>query len=204
MYRYFFILLTTFALISCTSERIITKFYVIDNVSALPADSTTVEHTPFPYVVMVDNFTISRIYDSNRIALRTNSNEISYYFYHKWAENPAAAIQILLWRQLRNRHLFETCNLRRIDPEPQFKITGHIDRIERVEQSDVDAAHLIVTLEFKDYASGRVLVQHTYDRFFPLGHKEMNHFASALNQIITGQNAAFFSKIQHYLEQQNK
>ncbi len=204
MRGYIFSILISLAIIACTSERIVTKFYAIDNMPILPIDSSAALQSPFPYVVMVDNFSISRIYDSNRIALRTKSNEISFYFYHKWAENPSAALQTLLWRQLRSMNLFKVCNLRRIDPEPQFKITGHIDRIERVEQDNYDAAHLIVTLEFKDYESGRTLVQHIYDRFFPLNKKDMNNFASALNQIITEQNSIFFEKIQKYLKQNKK
>lgn len=204
MRGYIFTLLISLAILSCTGERIVTKFYVIDDMPLLPVDSSVAFQSPLPYVVMVDNFSISRIYDSNRIALRTKSNEISYYFYHKWAENPSAAFQTLLWRQLRSLNLFKTCNLRRIDPEPQFKITGYIDRIERVEQDNYDAAHLIVTLEFKEYKSGRTLVQHGYNRFLPLNKKDMNYFASALNQIITQQNSIFFEKIQSYLLQHKK
>ncbi|HID39389.1 MAG TPA: hypothetical protein EYP36_07725 [Calditrichaeota bacterium] len=204
MRGYIFTLLISLAILSCTGERIVTKFYVIDDMPLLPVDSSVAFQSPLPYVVMVDNFSISRIYDSNRIALRTKSNEISYYFYHKWAENPSAAFQTLLWRQLRSLNLFKTCNLRRIDPEPQFKITGYIDRIERVEQDNYDAAHLIVTLEFKEYKSGRTLVQHGYNRLLPLNKKDMNNFASALNQIITQQNSIFFEKIQSYLLQHKK
>lgn len=204
MHRYVLLIFIFLAIFSCTSERIVTKFYVIDNIPVLPADSSAAAQQPFPYVVMVDNFTISRIYDSNRIALRTESNEITYYFYHKWAENPSAAFQTLLWRQLRNLNLFKTCILQRIDPEPRFRITGHIDHIERVEQDNYDAAHLTVSLEFKDYHSGKILVQHIYDRFFPLNKKDMNNFASALNQVITQQNSIFFEKIQRYLQQHKK
>ncbi|HGY56159.1 MAG TPA: hypothetical protein ENK44_10680 [Caldithrix abyssi] len=196
--------IVAFILSSCASERIITKFYVMDNVPEQPIDSSGTPTAALPYVVMVDNFSISRIYDSNRIALRTNSNEISYYIYHKWAENPSAALQTIVWRQLRGLHLFQTCNLRRIEPEPNYKISGHIDRIERVEQDDYDAAHVMITLQFKDYDTGEVLVQHIYNRFTSLNEKDMNHFAKALNQIIVEQNSVFFEKIRHYFERQSQ
>lgn len=185
---------------SCSKKRIVTKFYTLDT----PEQVSEEYSKSWPYNVMVDNFKISKTYDRNQIALRTNTNELQYYFYHKWSENPATAIAYATWKYLRTAGVFNTCTYLGLSPQTDYVISGRIDQIERSENDDQIQAHINMTFELQDYSTRVVQIAHQFDKYSPLPEdSNMNIFAQEIQIILSTELEVFTTKIQKFLEDTN-
>lgn len=190
-------ILLTLTIWSCGSSPVIKRYFILDsaNLNISIADSLKMSH-PLPYAVKVEPFSISRSYNQDRIALRTRSNELQYYYENNWAEGPATAIRYFTWQQLKNAHLFERCFIQASDRDPDLLVTGAIHRIERMVRNDGHAAHVAMTLELVNLRSGKTLVSHHFDRELPLeDDARMNIFARLVSQILNEESTQFIHKI---------
>jgi hypothetical protein len=64
-------------------------------------------HQPLPYVIRVQQFSVSPIYNSNRIIYRDKSYKRQAYTYYKWQANPAKFVTYYLSRDLQESGLFK-------------------------------------------------------------------------------------------------
>ena len=182
---------------SCGSNSVIQRNFVLDYDSSVKNDEDFASDcTSFPFVVRVDLFNISRAYNQDRIALRTKSNEIIYYYYNIWAENPSTAIRYFVWEKIKGCNYFKTTILNDLELTPQFIISGTISQIERVAYDDKHAAHIKMILEFTDQNSGKTLVLHSFDRSSKIDENAgMNLFAREISRILNEECNNFFKKI---------
>ncbi|MEJ2544713.1 MAG: hypothetical protein P8Y99_11660 [Calditrichaceae bacterium] len=171
---------------SCGSNSVIQRNYVLEYNSATENDEHFLsECSSYPYVVRVDRFNISKVYDQDRIALRTKSNEIVYYYYNIWAENPSTAIRYFIWDKIKAYNFFKATVLNDIDLNSQFVTSGTINLIERVAYKNKHAAHIKMILEFIDQNSGKTLVIYTFDRSSDIEENaNMNIFAREISRIL--------------------
>jgi len=190
-----FIILTT----ACTKKQIVTKYYTLD--SYVTADSSVSADPVLPLTVRIKNFHISDSYSQNRIVVRTNSNEISYYYYHKWAEGPDEAIRLIVWKQIKKSNIFESCLLYSQENRQDYYIVAFIDQIERIDIEDQYAAHLKMTLEYFKTDKSVALINHSFDRYLPLEEgSNMNLFAQNIKTILSEEITVFIYKIRKQLK----
>lgn len=187
-------------MISCWSkEQIVTKYFLLNDPSP-SNDSLLVEF--FPIVVQVNPLTIAEAYNQQAIALKTKSRELNYFYYNKWAESPAIAIRYFLWKKIKQAGIFQVCEMRIIEYQPQFSVSGAIHHIERLRLEDNHAAHLSMSLEFIEIKSGIVLAQHEFDRILPIEEESnMNLFAEKISQILAEELQFFIDKMNQTLKE---
>ena len=196
----FLICLIVLLLHSCSKKRIVTKFYTLDT----PENVIEKAISKWAVNVMVDNFKISKTYDRTQIALRTDTNELQYYFYHKWSENPTTAVSYTAWKYLRASGLFNTCTYLGLSPQTDYVISGRIDQIERIENEEAIQAHIKMTLELQDYSTRVVQLAHSFDKYAMLpDDSNMNAFAQAIKITINTEMEVFTNKIQKFMEDTN-
>ena len=192
-----FLLIVIFlsALFSCGQETVVKKYYILDySGRETSADSNRV--AALPYSVRIDPFLIAGSISGNKIAVRNNSNEIQYYFYHFWAENPAAAIRYFLFKKIKQSMLFEHCNLRTGFSPADYLITGRIDHLERFKSEGNYYAHLNMTLELHEIKSGKIIVRHSFDRLNAIEEDSpMNVFAKRISAILDEEIQLFITNI---------
>jgi ABC-type uncharacterized transport system auxiliary subunit len=185
----------------CGKRAIVSQYYLLENPWALAPEEPPVV-SPLPYSVDVRDFQAGKAFDQTRIAARSGSNELNYYFYHYWAVRPSMALTDMVYEVIDQAGLFERCT-RGYSTSPDFIISGHVMRCERLLREDVDGAHLAVVLELIDRASEQQVIRHEFDHTVELDKDgSMNGFASAISHILFREAIHFSEKITAQLEQQ--
>lgn len=195
------LLLLALALIfftGCAKERILKKYYVLES-SMSPVLSDSIQYHTLPYSVLISPFTARPAFQTKRIVMRSASNEIQYYVYHLWGDSPDIGMRFFIWRRLQTLHLFRNSTLELTNFVPDYIITGAIDLIEREAAglySKKPVAHVKMSIEFKEFKTGKIIVEHSFDRTAPLPRKSsMNDFVAAVNRILNHETDVFIAKI---------
>jgi ABC-type uncharacterized transport system auxiliary subunit len=201
-----FILIVTVACVcisSCGKRAIVRKYYLLENPRLLStSDLTSPESLPFK--VDVRDFQVGKAFDQTRIAARAGSNELDYYFYHHWAVRPSMALADMVHELIDHARLFQRCT-RGYSYRPDFILTGHVMRLERLLDGESDAAHLATVLELIDVAAERSVVRYEFDRTTKLNQDgSMNGFANAISQIVFQETKIFTDKIVAQLQQKRE
>ena len=62
---------------------------------------------PIPFVLSMERFSVSPIYNSNNIIYETRPFKLNTYNYHKWRANPGDMVTFFLSRDLKKSSLFK-------------------------------------------------------------------------------------------------
>jgi len=193
-------LIFLFSLFSCGQEKVVKKYYLLDYSAKETAADSSAQKT-LPYSVRIDPFLTAGTINSNRIALRNNSNEIQYYYYHFWAENPAATVRYFLLKAFKKSSLFEHCSLHSGTRTADFLVSGRLDYLERLRTDDKYYAHLAMSLELHEFRSGKIVVQHSFDRLTPIEEDSpMNVFAKEVSAVLYEETQKFIEQIRENIK----
>ncbi len=193
-----------FLMNGCASKRILKKYYVLEP-SLTPVLADSVQYRQLPYSVLVNPLTVRPAFKTRQIALRSKSNELQYYIYHVWGEPLDDALRFFIWRRLEILKVFRESSIELTTKAPQYMIDGTIDLLEWQKPTGKikkPVAHIQMVLDFKDFRTGKILVEHAFDRSEPLPKKSsMNDFVVAVNRILNGEVDTFIRKIISKLEE---
>ena len=199
----FFIYLTIgclFLAAGCTKKAIIRKYYIID----IPADSSVsfVERTaPLPFHLEIRDFEVAKAFSQMPIALRTQSNELNYYFYHHWAVKPGTGIADIIFACIDQSGLFQKVT-RGYIPDSDYCLMGHVYAIERLQNRKKASAHLHLKFVLLDHHLTKPLLFHEFDRTKPFTpQKQMNPFAVAVSEILFEEFELFIEDILNYFDE---
>lgn len=190
--------LLMFLVSGCTSKRILKKYYVLEpDLTPVLADS--VHYQPLPYSVLVNSFTVRPVFKSRQIALRSRSNELQYFVYHVWGEPLDEALRFFIWRRLEILKVFRQSSIELTNAAPQYMIDGMVDLLEwqkPMGKIKKPVAHIQMVLDFKDFRTGKILVEYAFDHSEFLPKKSsMNDFVVAVNRILNQEVDVFIQKI---------
>jgi ABC-type uncharacterized transport system auxiliary subunit len=193
------ILLLVFGLImmQCGKRAMIRKYYLIE----IPAEPMTVQADSlgFPAHVDVRDFQISKAIDQTRIALRSDSHELNYYFYHHWAVRPSAGIPDMIYNVISKKHCFSRL-VRGFSSHPDYLITGYIYHLER-DETDRVKAHVAADFKLIDTQSGFTQVIHSFDRMETYKHPDnMNAFAATVSEVLYQEIIIFTEQLVSYFD----
>jgi len=185
-------------IISCGSEQILKKYYVLDYTDEIqPAAADEPASSFVPQSVRIEPFSISQTYNNSRIALRSQSNELKFFYNHFWSENPASAIRNFLFKKLDQSTIFSICYLRLTQTHPDFLISGRIVSIERVTREYDEQVHLSMTLELRSSKTDKRTAYHSFDRKTAVKkNSSMNLFSQEISNILNDEIDNFIYKIQ--------
>lgn len=183
----------------CGKRVLIRKYYVLETIGE---DRRTglVYAGKIPIRVEIRDFEVAKAFDQTRIALRTGSNEIDYYFYHHWAVRPTVALADMMYEIMESSHLFLKIS-REYSVSSEYVITGTIYRLERMEGFPSPKAHLAGRLELVDANVDLSVIQYEFDQEVELRNdRSMNKFASVLSEILYQETEAFTRLIAAHFE----
>jgi ABC-type uncharacterized transport system auxiliary subunit len=181
-------------LTACAGERVVDKYYVLKDTDQETGINEQIE--TLPYNVVVGNFKISKPYNQSRIAVRTKSNELEYYYYHHWAELPQSSISFYVWEQIKKAEIFKTIEPELFNVQPDYQVNGTVYQIERIDMEDSSAAHINMELELKKISDMSTLVSHKFDRKVSIDESEsMNKFVQFISETLDEECDNFVKKI---------
>lgn len=183
----------------CGKKVMIRKYYIIESpYSISPVDSTNIN--TINVSADVRDFQISRAINQTRIALKSNSHELDYYFYHYWAVRPAAGVADMVFQILSYKNIFKRLT-RGYSSQPNYLVTGDIRHLERDETSKKVNAHFAAIFELIDTKANATIVRHEFNRMEPIHNsKSMNAFAETISRILYEETEVFTQKISDFLQ----
>jgi len=200
-YIYGLLLFMAFSL-ACSKRTMVRRYYVIELPSVVMA--TFSDSTQYDYKVDVRDFRIASAFDQTRMALRTDTNELDYYFYHHWAVRPSKAVADFVYDMLVQMQMF-THVARDISYNPDYLITGDVKSIERIHIRKKSYAHVRLILDFTAAENEDVLVHYQDDKTVLLEPDGgMNTFARKVSEISADMTLAFLQQVSAYLAKTKK
>ncbi|MBN2000075.1 membrane integrity-associated transporter subunit PqiC [candidate division KSB1 bacterium] len=182
----------------CSKEALIRKYYLVEipsEVIITAADST------LQYKVDIRDFNVSKAFNQTRIAVRTESNEVNYYFYHHWAVRPSVAIADMVYNIVEAKNIFYRCS-RDYSYDPDFILEGYVQTIEHVMQEKKVSARLALIFRLIKTPNQVPVVKYEFDRTIDLkDDRTMNGFAHAISIILQEETEIFLNKLSAELGQ---
>ncbi len=187
---------------SCAQKEIIKHYFILGE-DSVNQDSLHFA-APLPFAVQVSAINITPAYNQTRIALRSKSHELRYYYYNLWAERPSQAIRFFIFNRLKQSNLFDICLSEIGVLTPDYTLGGYVEQLERVALPDNYSAHLKMRLELIDVKTNRIIAGRRIDRSMPLEENSpMNNFAAAISKILLEETNVFFGEIYQTLKNQS-
>ncbi len=195
-----FVLLTaTLTILSCSSKQVVPKYYVLEPVREIQ----TVLNEKIPVDVVIKSFYVPGIYNQKRIAYRSDSNELQYYYYHMWAAKPSLAVRYFIKVYLENANLFKACLINSYNADAKYYITGSIDKIERVKREDKELISLKMSIKLLKSDNDKLIAVHDFSKEETIDEGvSMNVFAQELSKILTLEMNIFLQEIEKSIKQQ--
>ena len=179
----------------------IRKYYVLETTSSKDRRIPHFVRT-LPFRVEVRDFRVDRAFDQNRIAVRSASHELDYYFYHYWAVRPPVAVADLVYLVLDRTQLFQRLT-RVYSITSDYILSGQILNIERVDEENQTSAHVAGTFELIDAKSDITVLRYEFDQSMPMTKdRSMNRFAALISELIYQESEAFSRKLADYFSVQ--
>ena len=186
-----------FCYFQCSKKAMIRKFYVLETQSSIIGVQGD-RIRPLAGNVDVRDFRIRKAFEQTRIAVRSESHELNYYYYHHWAARPSSVIPDMVSTLVDRSGIFRRC-ARGFTNKPDFIIQGQVDRVERIEKERIAAAHLSAVLELTDEKTDSSIVRHSFDLTVDLKkYKSMNGFSRAISYLLEQESLVFIEKMKKY------
>jgi ABC-type uncharacterized transport system auxiliary subunit len=184
------------------------RYYVIE-IPAIVKDGDMTENksqfSTLSHNAEIRSFKLPATYDQIKIVVRTNSNEINYYYYHQWAELPSDQIKNFIADKMNRVKIFENTTVEHIYTQPDYLITSDISAIERVDDETGSSAHIEMSLHLIDFLSKKKILTHSFNRFESINRTDpMNTFVSEISKILDEETDHFIQKIFNTVKSSNK
>jgi cholesterol transport system auxiliary component len=175
----------------------------------LEYDPPVVEnHHPLPQVIRVQQFSVSPVYNSNRIIYRDKSYKRQAYSYHRWRANPARFVTYYLSRDLKESGLFKAVLPGDSRIAPAYLVEGSVDDFLERDGENAWEAVLSVSIVFMDEKqtdiSQKILFQKTYHASKPCKQKNPRALAKAMSLAMSEISSNIIHDLYNYLAARNE
>ena len=141
-------------LTSCGGGKIPpTRYYALD----LPAAPQAAPADALRHTVAVLPVGATEMLEQDRIVYRPTREEVGYYEYHRWAEDPRTSIQNALIARLRQTGAFATVAPYDGRTKADYQLRSRIDRLEEVDFEQGVKVYVTLSAELVDGQTARVV-----------------------------------------------
>ncbi len=183
-----------FALSGCGGGKIpTTRYYTLNLAAPAPAP----ERLEFSGVVMP--FRAAGIIDRDRIVYRESREEVGFYEYHKWAENPRTEIADSLMKQLLARGSFASLTLFDGRAKGDYILRGSIERLEEIDYDPPVFTEVEIFLELVDSESAKVVWSAVAAKKEPITSSDVRAVVSGLSRAADQGISDLAGKLDSYL-----
>ena len=116
-----------------------------------------------------------------RIVYRSGPEEVGFYEYHRWAMDPRHAITEYLQEGLRAQSLFKSVGLQGSDSEPEYVLSGSIERLEEVDEGRDVRAVCTISAQLLDARTRSLVWSNTASQTVPVEKRDMRGVVGSLS-----------------------
>jgi cholesterol transport system auxiliary component len=161
-----------------------------------------------PWVISVQRFSVSPVYNSNRIIYRDKSFQRQAYTYYRWRANPGDLVTYFLRRDLTESGLFKAVLPYDSSISPSHILEGTVDEFLELDGKlgweAVLAISIAVLDEKEPDISNKILFQKTYRSSKPCPQKNPRALAQAMSLAMSEVAGQIISDIYHHLADRNE
>jgi ABC-type uncharacterized transport system auxiliary subunit len=174
-------LIAFLAMLGCGGKIPPTHYYAL---SLPPAPAPAAESLPYTLVVMP--LRTSSMLTQDRIVYRPSPEEVGYYEYHRWAQDPRESVTNALIDKIRASGAFSS--VARFDGRTRadYVLRARIDRLEEVDFEEGVKVYSGLSAELLDGATMRVVWEGSATSEAQVGNSEMQAVVRQLSEA-TGQ-----------------
>lgn len=160
---------------SCGAPK--TSFYRLNYPVAERASSPASEAT-----LGVERFRAANLLRQDRIVYSTADNQVNYYPYHRWAEDPATMVTNLVVRQLAGRHLFGDVAHYRPERETEYYLRGRVLALEEQDRGASVSVRVLLEAELVKAKTGAVIWSGRAERERPVPRKDVSSVVEEMSR----------------------
>ena len=117
--------------------------------------SASRESARIPASVAVREFRAPQYLREGSIVYRPESEQIAFYDYHRWAEDPRQSVTNTIVREL--RQVFESVELYDGRTNAEFLLTGSLDRLEEVDSEGSVSVEVEISAKLQNVKTGNAM-----------------------------------------------
>jgi ABC-type uncharacterized transport system auxiliary subunit len=172
--------LCLFACLNLKRSRNKIEYYTLEYDSPAPQNRLRLSDA-----IRVDQFTVSPMYNTNRIIYRNGSFKREAYVYYKWRTTPGDVVTYFLRRDMQNSGLFKAVVSRDSRLPSAYILEGTVDEFLEWDKKNSWEALLSVSITFmhenEPDISKKILFQKTYHVTKPCRQKNPKALAEAMS-----------------------
>jgi len=166
------------SLAGCAGKIRYPSYYVLDVPTVVPATRSA----PILGSVAVREFDAPRFLREGPIAYRPSPEQLDFYDYHRWAEDPRRAVTAAMVRELQGRGLFRSVDLFDGRGSPECLLTGTVDHLEEVDQGTNVLTEVTLSARLINLRTGEVLWQDTSSQTAKLDQRSVPGIVAEISQ----------------------
>ena len=184
------------ALAGCGGKIRYPNYYVL-SVPAPPSATTQARSTAGS--VAVREFSAPRYLKEGSIVYRPSPEQVDFYNYARWAEDPRLAVTQAMAREIQARGLFDSVDVFDGRLTPKYMLTGTLDHLEEVDEGSKVSIKVGVSARLADAATGEVLWQGESTKVATLDQRSVAGIVSAMSHELASAVADLAGSIQDRL-----
>jgi ABC-type uncharacterized transport system auxiliary subunit len=136
---------------SCGGKILYPKYYTLE---IPPAPARAVNGTRFSGIVAVRRFDSAQYLRQGRIVYREAPEEIGFYEYHRWADDPAQMVTTAMIESLRSARLFSLVKPYDGHDQQDYLIVGRLERLEEIDYGNAVRVVAKISAELVNLRTG--------------------------------------------------
>ncbi len=146
------------SLCGCAGKIRYPSYYALD----LPTPASAANQpAPTHGSAAVRQFDAPRFLRGGPIAYRESPDQLGFYEYHRWAEDPRRAVTAAMVREMQARGLFQSVDVFDGRESPECLVTGTLEHLEEVDQGANVSIEVGLSAQLINLRTGEVLWRDT-------------------------------------------
>jgi ABC-type uncharacterized transport system auxiliary subunit len=146
------------SLVGCAGKIRYPSYYVLNVPVPRPAVD---QSTPILGSVAVRMFSAPEFLRGGPIAYRPSPEQVDFYNYHRWAEDPRRVVTAAMVREMQARGLFQSVDVFDGRGSPECLVTGTLDQLEEVDEGANVSIEVRLSARLINVRTGEVLWRST-------------------------------------------
>lgn len=162
----------------CGSKTRYPSYYVLNVPTPLP---TNVHPKPIFGQVAVREFRAPAFLREGPIVYRQSPEQIDFYSYHRWVEDPRRVVTVGFARRIQASGLFQSVDLFDGHESASCLLTGTLDHLEEVDRDATVFVEVSISARLLNLRTGEVLWQDTKSKTTKLERRSMHGIVTQMS-----------------------
>jgi len=186
-------LLGALSLVGCGGKIRYPNYYVLSVPASVPAANRS---APILGSVGVREFDAPRFLKAGAIVSRESPEQLDFYDFHRWADDPRRMVTDAMVREMRARGLFHSVDLFDGRGSPECLVTGTLDHLEEVREGKDVSIEVGLSARLINLRTGDVLWQGSSSKNEKLDQRSVPGIVAEMSREMTNIVVSLVSSLQ--------